>query len=251
MNKKGKESPFFINRVGEKHNLKGEEVEIIEYFGWDNCTIRFQDGSEMKNIRYFNLTRGKVKNPYKPSVCGLGYLGVGKHVKKINKVSSKVYSVWSSMIRRCENGKRSTYQDVKVCKEWECFQNFGDWFEENYKSHMEGWELDKDILIKGNKIYSPETCAFVPKEINNLFVKNDKGRGKLPIGVSFCKMTNKFKVSSEYGNGKTTFDTPEQAFNTYKIAKENRIKEIADEWQPLIEDRVYQAMYNYQVEITD
>ena len=57
---------------------------------------------------------------------------------------------------------------------------------------MEGWQLDKDILIKGNKIYSPDTCCFVPSEINNLFVGCNKSRGSLPIGVTFNKRLKRY-----------------------------------------------------------
>ena len=112
--------------------------------------------------------------------------------------------------------------------------------------------LDKDILLKGNKIYSPETCCFVPQEINNLFIKRLRGRGKYPIGVSL----NKGKYFSEISCGNTRislgyFDTPQEAFQAYKTAKEAYIKEVADKWRGQITEQVYEAMYNYKVEIDD
>ena len=118
---------------------------------------------------------------------------------------------------------------------------------------MNGWELDKDILIKGNKIYSPETCAFVPAEINGIFTKTNSKRGVYPIGVSLHKEGRfqakvlKNKKQAYIG----LFDTPEEAFQAYKKAKEEYIKEVADKWKDKIDPRVYEAMYNYQVEITD
>lgn len=129
------------------------------------------------------------------------------------------------------------------------FQNFAKWFEENYN---EGFHLDKDILVKGNKVYSPQTCCFVPQEINKLFTKSTKLRGNLPIGVS--KLGSRF-VAQVNINGKRIhlgcFTTPEEAFQAYKTAKEKQIKEVADKWKDLIDLKVYQAMYNYKVEIND
>lgn len=86
------------------------------------------------------------------------------------------------MLNRCCSGKlhkrESTYINCKVCDEWLNFQNFSEWFKNNYYE-VEGqrMELDKDILNKGNKIYSPNTCIFVPHNINNLFTKMIKLEG--------------------------------------------------------------------------
>ena len=113
-------------------------------------------------------------------------------------------------------------------------------------------ELDKDILYKGNKVYSPDTCVFVPQGINSLFVKANKLRGDLPIGVS--RNRNSLIVSlSEYGKQKTIygFNNPTEAFNTYKKHKEKYIREVAEKYKPHIPTKLHEAMLNYQVEITD
>jgi hypothetical protein len=146
-----------------------------------------------------------------------------------------------------------SYKNVTVCEEWHNFQNFAQCFEENYNpEYMHGWHLDKDILVKGNKVYSPETCCFVPHEVNTLFTKKNVNRGEYPIGVTNSKWGLRAYVSI---NNKSTdlgsYRTPEEAFQAYKTAKEQYIKEVADKWKGLISDEVYQAMYNYQVEITD
>ena len=156
-------------------------------------------------------------------------------------------------IERCYDLKRQekhpTYKGCIVAEEWHDFQNFAEWFENNYK---EGFALDKDILIKGNKIYSPNTCCFVAREINNSFVKSDSIRGKYPIGISKAK--DKF-IAHISINGKRVrlgmFDTPEEAFQVYKIAKEKQIKEVAEKYKNQITGQTYKAMYNYKVEITD
>ena len=109
--------------------------------------------------------------------------------------------------------------------------------------------LDKDILIKGNKIYSPETCIFVPKNINLLFVKSDAKRGDYPIGVNYNKRSGKFVARcGEYGKRVNlgTFRTPEEAFNAYKNAKMDRICELANFYysKNAIKKEVYDNLIN-------
>lgn len=238
------------NRVGERFlTNEGYEVEIIEYFRSDNCTIRFlYNDLIIKNITYICLLKKNIKNPLHFSICNVGYFGL--KVKDYDKdLQRKVYGVWNNMLQRCYNSdnidNKNTYREVTVCKDWHNFQNFIEWYINNYK---EGWHLDKDVLIKGNKVYSPETCCFIPSEINALFTKRGKLRGGYPIGVS--KDNNKFKATLRKTNlGR--YLTPEEAFQAYKIAKEKYIKEVADKWKDLIDLKVYEAMYNYKVEITD
>lgn len=250
------------NHVGEKFiTNEGYLAEIIEYFKWNNCTIRLNDwnNTELTKIQYFNLKKGTVRNPYHPSVHGVGYFGIGTYRGKINGVIPRVYNVWNGVIERgyCKRYKDNhpTYVEVSVCKEWHNYQNFGKWYDENYKpEYMNDWELDKDILIKGNKIYSPETCVFVPQEINKLLIKNNSKKNNLPVGVRFNERLDKFQARIVIGKQEKYlgfFDTHEEAFYKYKEEKELWIKEVADKWKDLIDPRVYEAMYNYEVEIDD
>lgn len=175
---------------------------------------------------------------------------------RASKTKIKSYIVWLSMLDRCYNEKTHikypTYKDCTVCEEWKRFSSFKEWFDEHYR---EGWHLDKDILVKGNKIYSPETCCFVPFAINKLFTKSKASRGEYPIGVSYHRKKYDACLNTKNGakNRRTigSFNTPEEAFQAYKNAKEKWIKEIADRWKDQLEPRVYKAMYEYQVEITD
>lgn len=248
-----------INRVGEKYTMnKGWTVVIVEYINWDNITVKFEeDGYISNNITFNNIKAGMIKNPYQPIIYGVGYIGEGDYPTSIFRKNKKEYLVWNGVLKRCYDERKRlnypTYKDVTVCDEWHNFQNFAKWFEQNYNPEtMQGWDLDKDILIKGNKSYSPETCCFVPKEINKLFTNRRNKRGEFPIGVqpSGVRFTSSISINGiviHIG----TFDTPEEAFQAYKIAKEDYIKEVADIWKPLIKPNVYQAMYNYKVEITD
>ena len=181
-------------------------------------------------------------------ICGLFFKGNGKYSS--NHIS---YKIWSGIIRRNYDNnviyKQNSYGDCIIDKRWYNFQVFAEWFENNY---IEGFHLDKDILIKGNKIYGPETCCFVPKEINTLFVLCKSKRNNLPIGVS--KHGNKYRAMlGIFGNKIILGDflTIDEAFKKYKITKENYIKEVAEIWKNKIPNKVYLVMLNYIVEITD
>lgn len=192
-----------------------------------------------------------MKDLYKKTVYDVGYVGEGDYKITFNNKRTPTSNTWKNMLQRCYRGSKThpSYGEVTVVNSWHDFQIFAKWFEENY---TKGWHLDKDILVKGNKVYSPENCAFVPPEINYLFIKCNKSRGEYPIGISLVH--NRFQVTIRK-NGKThnlgRFHTIEEAFQVYKVAKENYIKEVADKWKPYIEERVYNAMYNWIVEITD
>lgn len=251
-----------LDRTGEKHfTKKGDEIEIIEYFSAINCTVRFKDefNTTLYNVTFYDTTKGSFKNPNGRTIHGVGYMGIGDYKSRINYKVTEPYSFWEGVICRGYSKKfkekSPSYKDVTVCEEWHNFQNFAKWYENNYNPEtMQGWHLDKDILLKGNKNYSSDTCAFVPSEVNNLFVKSNSSRGKYPVGVSFCKSKKKF-VAQLGRSGGTRFigryNTIEEAFQAYKEAKEQHIKEVANKWRGHIAEEVYQAMINYQVEITD
>ena len=250
----------FKNRIGEKHITKqGYEIEIIKYINAHNLNIMFEDGAIIENTSYDNVLKRKVENPKHKTVFGVGFLGTGKYKTTFKSKICKNYQTWRCMMQRCydekSQEKQISYKNTTVCEEWHNFQNFAEWMENNYNPEtMQGWQLDKDILIKGNKIYSPDTCCFVPQEINIQFIKSNSVRGEFPIGVCYIKKRNVFmsyfnKNKKRYFLGH--FNTIEKAFQAYKTAKEQAIKEAADEWKDKIVPRVYQAMYNYEVEITD
>ena len=125
----------------------------------------------------------------------------------------------------------------------------------NYIANHEGkYNLDKDILVKGNRKYSPETCCIVPNRVNLQFRRNRKHNNGLPIGVSYHH--NNYESHCGDGNGNSishTFSNPMDAFMQYKKDKENIIKRIANEEyeKGSISKKCYIAMINYQVEITD
>lgn len=171
----------------------------------------------------------------------------------------KLHGVWCSLLERC-NGertkeKRPTYKECSICEEWKYFSNFLSWTKDKSNGFQQGYNLDKDILVKGNKVYSPETCCFVPQEINKLIIKCDKSRSDYPLGVSLLpsgKFLAKCTIKCK-GVNLGTYDTPEEAFFAYKQTKEKYIQEVATEYynNGKITEKVYNALMNYKVEITD
>lgn len=251
-------------RLGlEKKNNQGCVMKIVEYNSAKDLIVEFQDEHKFKvRGRFAHFQDGGIRNPYFKSVYGVGF--TGNITTKRNGQDSKEYKTWHGMLERCFDEKYkirySTYKNVTCCDEWLCFENFYKWLheQENFEKWLnrEGWNLDKDILIKGNKIYSPETCTLVSEAINSLFIRRDEYRGEYPIGVHFHKAKNKF-ISQCAKNSKLInlgeYETSEEAFYAYKQYKENLIKEIANEEfkKGNITEKCYNAMMAYEVEITD
>lgn len=186
----------------------------------------------------------------KKNIFGVAIFDYSNIINK-NTIEHKSYTVWYSMIRRCYSDVyhkgHPTYIGCTVCDEWLLFSNFKKWFDENY---IEGYALDKDILIKGNKVYSPETCCFVPNEINQLLCNKSKRKHDLPKGVCKTKY-NKYIACLSVGNNIKrlgNYNTKEEAFNAYKRAKEEYIKEVANRYKYKIDVRAYNSLIDYVIE---
>ena len=249
----------FFHQVGEEyeHPIYGK-YKITKILKGKKAIIEFEKTKYSCECSINNIIKHRVKDVKWPIICGIGYIGRSKdYINKRKK--SYAYTCWANMIRRCYDEKiqckHPTYSQCTVCDEWHCFIEFEKWFNKNY---IQDWCLDKDILFKGNKIYSPATCCFVPNEINALFTKRQRHRGNTPIGVIYREAQNGFKAcykATLTKNGKHVylgcFKTAEEAFNAYKVAKEEWIKDLANKWKDKLDPRVYAAMCNYQVEMTD
>ena len=241
----------------ENTNKQGLKMKIIEYRTYLDIDVIFDDGNII-NTRYDHFKEGSVKNPYFPSVLGIGYIGNTITIDD-NKKPLKSYTIWKSMLQRCYDSKSTSYKKyggdgVTVCEEWKCYAIFKEWYDEHYyEVNNEKMAIDKDILNKGNKIYSPKNCMIVPERINSLFAKRASKRGNYPIGVA--KGSGKKYVVRFSINDKLTtigsYATPEEAFYVYKEAKEKEIKRVADKYKDKIPQKLYEAMYNYEIEIDD
>lgn len=249
-------------RIGQvRKNKFGSLMEVVEYRYKDDIWVKFLEHGNLVHTQWKHFSSGGVKNPYDKSVYEIGYIGEGIYKPIENKQITQQYASWHRIFDRCYDYKNllknPTYNGCIIAEEWHNFQNFAKWYDENYyQIDGEIMCLDKDILVKDNKIYSPETCVFVPKSINSLFVKTDAKRGELPIGVSWSNSYKKFVAQCGKGkNGDSKFfghyNTPEEAFESYRFAKEKKIKLVANDYKNKIPNNLYNAMINYSVEITD
>jgi hypothetical protein len=240
--------------------LQKEEMKIINYRDIYDIDIQFSDGTIIYNKRYDHFKDGKIKNPNYRSICGVGFFGIGDYTSKdVNNKHTIQYQTWIDMLKRCYDKRvislQPSYIDKFVCDEWHNFQNFAMWFDSNhYSVGKENVHLDKDILCKGNKVYSPDRCVFVPQSINNLFLRREKDRGEYPIGVKLNNRLNKYESVVSINRKQIylgCFDTPLEAFRVYKFKKEQYIKQIANQYIQYLPSNLYNALINYQVEIDD
>ena len=240
-----------IDRIGEERVMNcGMKAKIIAYRNCGDMTIEFEDGYIIDRVQYTNFKRRIIKNPYAKIIKGVACIGETSTVD-INGKVLKSREVWGDMIKRCYDEKqlkrRPSYIGVTVCDEWLCYANFKEWYDKNiYEIKDERMQLDKDILIKGNKVYSPETCIFVPQRINTLFREfnnnefptlEERSNGSFAIRV---RMNGKSKRISG-------FETKEKAEECYLKEKRQIIKEIAEEYK----DKIPNKLYNRLIEISN
>ncbi len=239
-------------------SLNSGDFKVLKYNDSGNVVIQFLETGFETVVQLGNIKNGKVKDPYSPSVFGVGILGT-KYPSEVNRVKTKEYVLWKSILQRCYSDgfkkKHPTYEYCEVGDNFKSYEYFYEWCHKQIGFGVEGFELDKDLLIKGNKVYSESTCVFIPSEINLLLVKREASRGEHLIGVCWSKTHKAFKARVRKNKGKQEFlgyfKTELEAFNAYKTAKESFVKEQANEWKGKIDDRAYEALMNYTVEITD
>ena len=246
---------FSINlgkdRLGERFEVKGlGVVEIIEYVTNSNLTVRFEETGYITKTRYHLLKTGRVIDRLRPTVYGVGIVGY-ENVSENGKLT-QVYETWKSMLMRCYCLKQkglTRYKDVFVCEDFKHLPVFSKWAKQQVGFGRKGWQLDKDLLVRGNKVYSPDACCFIPPEINSLICDNtQRSKSGLPVGVS--RSGSKFCTRARFGGATVTlglFDTVEEAFQAYKEAKEAYIKGVAEKWKDQIDQKVYEALMNWKI----
>ena len=262
---------LYLGIIG--YNNFGSKMEIINEYkkyneklkrNYTYVDVYFHDYDwTFYGATYNNFKKGKIACPYEPRYFGKGFIGEGKYKIIENGKQTKYYIHWKGILERCYDEKRKSkyprYKDSTMDESWHNFQIFCEWLDNNYYE-VDGQKMcvDKDILVKNNKIYSPQTCLIVPNNINVLFTKSNKTRGKCLLGVDFHKKSRKYRArcSVETDNGYKNitlgfYETELEAFNVYKNFKEKHIKEIAEKYKLFIPKELYDALYNYKVDITD
>ena len=229
-----------------KTNMCGDCI-VVEYRGAKDVTVRFEDTGFETTVAMYSLQKGEVKDRLKPSFYGVGVVGEA-FVK-----NDQMYNTWMCMLNRCYGAthtkKNSPYKDCSVSENFKYYPYFKEWCNKQIGFGNKGWALDKDILVKGNRVYSEDTCCLVPAEINSLLTRYTKESDTCK-GVYYNKKLGKFSAHL-LGKYIGLFTTELEAFQVYKQAKEAYIKEVANKWKDRIDNRVYEALMNWGVSIDD
>ena len=159
--------------VGQFYPTHDGDVKVIYYHGCDEVVVEFIESGYQRIAKAADIRNKEVKDPYRPSIHGIGFIGVGEYRATIKGKKTKAYNIWASIFQRCycpiRHETHAYNKDCTVVEEWFNFQNFAEWFYKNYK---EGFDLDKDLKVWGNTEYGPNTCAFVDPKINRGSAKN-------------------------------------------------------------------------------
>jgi len=170
-------------------------IEVLQIDGHNKIKIKFLDTGSVVVSSAGNIRKGVVRDFMAKKTFGVGFVGVGSYKASVNRSHTKQYQTWKGMMQRCYSKfwhkRHPTYIGCTVCDDWHNFQVFAEWFDSNY---VDGCELDKDILVKGNKVYCPDMCLFVSKNENVVsalskdWVLNDFLGGTLTVNnlKKFC-----------------------------------------------------------------
>ena len=234
------------------------DFKILKYNNARDVEIQFLKTGYRKVAEMKEVRNGGIKDPYAPSVYEVGIVGTKYPISEGGR-DTKEYTLWKNMLQRCYSNtykkKYPTYESCEVSNKFKSYEYFYEWCNKQIGFSNQDWHLDKDLLTKGNKVYSENSCVFIPNEINSLLTKSTASRGEHLIGVcwhkkdkSFVAQVNKSKGGREWLG---SFNTELEAFNAYKKAKEAFVKEQANKWKGKIDDRAYNALMNYTVDIDD
>jgi hypothetical protein len=237
------------------------KYKVKEYVNCREIVICFEDTGYEKKVGIKEMLNGAVKDAMRPSVYGVGYIGDGEFTARFKGGgNTPCYDSWRGILRRCysETHKKDhpTYIGCEVESNWHNYQNFAAWYYDNLIYTSGRVEVDKDLLVKGNKVYGEKFCSLVPTQINALFTGASKiHRGKYPLGVYFKKDVGKFRAQIHKGGDSQEFlgdfSSPEAAFAVYKKHKELFIKETASKYKNFISGKLFDVLMNYTVSIED
>ena len=227
------------------------DFKIIKYLSANKVLVKFlKTGTEVWCTKK-SAFDGNVKDKYFPTICGVGYYGNALPKRSCPKIE-RAYSVWFKMLSRCydaRNKQSKNYGDCSVSENFTSFEYFLSWYLSQVGSDKGNWQLDKDLLVKGNRVYSEDTCCLVPVEINNLLTRYTKESGTCK-GVYYNKKLGKFSAHL-LGRYIGLFSTELEAFQVYKQAKESYIKDVANKWKDQIDIRVYNSLISWEISFDD
>lgn len=231
-------------------------LKITKYTNNSNIEVLFIDTGYVTTTELGKIKSGKVRDLMRPTIYGIGIIGT-KYPVSQNGIKLTEYTIWQSMLQRtcCDKWKKRypTYQECTVSENFKSYEYFYEWCHRQKGFGHCNYELDKDILFKGNKLYGEDTCCFVPSQINQLFSRITNYKRTLPVGVYLTGVNKYYSMTSTYSGIRISpvYNTVEEAFNFFKLNKEENIKYYANLWRDFLDPKVYDALMGWTVEITD
>lgn len=182
---------------------QGSCIKVIEYINNKKVLIEFQDKHKYQMwVQKDKILKGKVKNPFYPSVCGIGYHGFIENASR-----HPLYSKWASMLDRCYNPNSDAYKDygakgIYVSEDWHNFANYVKDVSlmENFHTMLANpteWHLDKDR--SGSLLYSRDTCSIINRQENNELRKGEKSMKEVRQYTLDGRYIATFKSEAEAG----------------------------------------------------
>lgn len=228
-------------------NNEGSSLTVIHITNSRNIGIKYNDQHGYETTAALtDINNGRVKNPYHPSRFNVGYGGVGHYSTGVKGEHARVYTMWTNMLQRCYSDVYQTnqpsYMGCSVSPAWHNFQHFAHWYVNNPFNYPD-YQLDKDIIYPGNKVYSPESCVLVPRVINNQFrvTDNFEANNGYPVGVYSSTSGKRYRAihaTLELG----TFDTIKEAHNAYLEYRRGYLRQLANDYCNLVDLRVIYAL---------
>lgn len=241
-------------KVGQIYiNRQGSEIKVIEYENSTKILVEIGETKYQQYVHAGNLISLNVHDKYAPSVAGKGIFG-----DAVVDVKSQVYTSWAGMLKRCytfyedKPRARINYEGCEVHEDFLYLPDYINWYGKQIVQPK--WHLDKDLLVPGNKVYSPDTCVFLPRALNTFLTLRGNERGPYPLGVTIHENTGHYEAACNRDGKRVylgVYKTPEAAFAAYKIEKEAYAKDLAERWKDQIDPRAYEALIKFQVNITD
>lgn len=232
--------------TGTIHKSKSYgDFRVIKYINTKIVHIEFIDTGFIKTAGAGDIRKGAVKDLLFRCIYGVGFIGEGEYTTRPDGGDvCKSYRTWSNMLKRCYariDGECPTYEGCYVSEDWHNYQNFAKWYVDNYPNDGKQYQLDKDLLVAGNKLYSKATCIFVPRWLNNFTTDSGTARGEFPIGVSYSKIHKKYISRCDSPNGRRhlgKYDNPTDAYNAWFKRKMEMASEYK-EYMDSIDTRIY------------
>ena len=204
-------------------SLNSGDFKVLKYNDYYEVEIQFINTGFETSANLQHIRNGKVKDPYAPSVFDVGVLGT-KYPSSESSRNTKEYTLWVGMLQRCYSNtykkKYPTYIDCKCSENFKSYEYFYEWCHKQVGFGVNGngnpFQLDKDLLIKGNKLYSENSCVFIPADVNLVLTKRTSSRGQHLIGVHWHKRDKAFIARVNKNKGKQehlgSFKTETEAF---------------------------------------